>query len=114
MDPEEHFGKDWRPEIVGEETLAEGTWWYDGSVPYTIKLKHLHLNYTGVDVANFHMFIHELDWEHPVGDVSADGDAYQWVFDGPTGHSSSPCFDNIDSAKERLKDYGKSTIRWSA
>jgi hypothetical protein len=113
MNPEEHFGKDWRPEIVREETIAEGTWWYDGKVPYSIKLKHLHLNYTCLDITNFQMFIHELDWEHPVGDVSVDGNTYQWIFDGPTGQSSSPCFVSIKRAKDHLKTYGKSDIKWN-
>ena len=114
MKPEEHFGNDWRPEITAKETLAKGTWWYDGKVPHALKLEHLRLNYTSDDIANFEMFIHELDWEHPVGAVSANGDSYQWVFDGPTGHSSSPCFDSIDAAKEHVKKYGKTDIKWNA
>ncbi len=114
MNATERFGNDWQPEIIEKEDLAEGTWWYDGKVPYAIKRTHMRLNYTGEDIANFYMFIHERDWEHPVGDVSAQGDAYQWFFNGPTGQSSSPCFDNVDSAKQHVKKYGRTEINWNA
>jgi hypothetical protein len=112
MNPSERFEKDWLPQIIDEEILAEGTWWYDGIMPYAIKLIHMRLNYTADDIINFGDFIHWRDWNHPVEEVSTQGDTYQWVFDSPTRHSASRCLSSLEKAKLHVKKYGKTEINW--
>ncbi len=113
MNPEERFGKGWFPQVLSEETIAEGIWWYDGEIPYSVQLKHMRLNYTADDLTNFYMFIHELDVAHPV-EVSVEGDAYMWVFEGPNGRVPSPCFDSLEKAKDYIAQFGGNVeINWA-
>lgn len=112
MNPLEHFGKGWQPAVLDEEQLAEGTWWYDGQVAHSIVLERQRLNYTAADVERFGMFIHELDWDHPVYEITSDGDTYHWVIDGPQGPSSSSHFSSIDASMQHVKKYGRVEIRW--
>jgi hypothetical protein len=113
MDPLKRFGEGWQPRVIGEERLAEGTWWYEGLVPYSIVLKRQRLNYTAEDVARFGGFIHMLDWNHPVHPLTPEGVTYLWAFAGPTGQTQSPYFTGVDDAAQHLQTYvGRTEIRW--
>ena len=106
------FDDDWSPEVLEEELLAEGTWWYGGAVPYSITLKRQRLNYTAEDLEEFGAFIHEIDWNHPDYAVNSEGNIYVWFVSGPSGSSQSSSSSDLEAAKRHVKTYGRVELRW--
>ena len=112
MDPLEHFGETWRPSVLSEETLAEGTWRYGDVKPVSVRLFCQHLNYTAHDMRDFAWFIHEIDQDHPDHEVNEDGRAYFWRFGDEDAETVSPSFPTYEQARRHIETYaGRAEVR---
>ncbi len=106
------LNQDWEPTLLEEEVLAEGTWWYDGKVPYSISLKRQKFDYTAADVEAFGQRMHEINMDYPDYSINSEGEIYVWFFVGPTGESRSSSLSSLEAAKRHVQTYGKVEIDW--
>ena len=112
MTGEQRFHAEWEPTLLQEEVLAEGTWWYDGEVPYSIVLKRERFDYTASDLDILETVLHPVHVDYIDFAINPDGDLYAWYFAGPTGRSRSKSLSSLAEARDHLMSLGRVDVRW--
>lgn len=101
--------------MLSRETLAEGTYWYDGLVPYSLVLVKERYDYTSNELeeieehANSIVVMDYVDYA-----INEQGEVFYWKFSGPVRQSTSPVFGSLEEAKDHLKSYGRTEVKWPA
>ena len=107
------FNKNWEPKLLKKEILAEGTWYYDGTIPYKIQLLRDSYDYTASDLNDIFLKANEIVKEdHIVDNINNEGQVYYWLVNMTKGASPSPYFSNLSEANTHIKKYGKVELIW--
>jgi hypothetical protein len=112
---ESRFSGTWEPKRLSQEILAEGTYWYSGQVPYSLALVNERYDYTANDLEEIETHAHSIvvmDYIDYV--ISEEGEVFYWELSGPAGKTTSPTFGSMEAAKEHLKSYGRTEVKWLA
>lgn len=99
----------WEPEILEEEVVASGEWFYQNQIRYTVKLIKQKWNYTSFELDE----MYEKAIDYVSFDVSDEGVAYYWQFENGTNKNCSESFSTYFKAKDHINTYGyKYEISW--
>jgi hypothetical protein len=112
MAGQRNFEPSWEPRLEAEELLAEGTWWYDGKVPYSVMLKRLRYDYDSGDLESLEASLDPIHLDYVDYAINAQGEIYVWYFEGPAGRSESRSLSSLEEARRHIDSYGRVEIRW--
>ena len=102
--------ENWEPEIVKEEIVASGDWFYQNEIKYAAKLIKQTWNYTSFELDE--MFEKAIDYVS--FEVSDEGVVYIWKFEKGTIVNYSNSFSTYFKAKDHINTYGyKYDISWA-
>lgn len=102
--------ENWEPEIVKEDIVASGDWFYQNEIKYAAKLIKQTWNYTSFELDE--MFEKAIDYVS--FEVSDEGVVYIWKFEKGTIVNYSDSFSTYFKAKDHINTYGyKYDISWT-
>ena len=112
MARDDRFHPGWEPTLEEEELLAEGTWWYDGTIPYGATLKRRRFDYKSDDLEALESILDPINLDYVDFAVNTEGDLYVWEFRGPSGSSESKSLSTLEEARAHILSLGRVEIRW--
>ena len=112
MSRDEKFHSGWEPTLEEERLLAEGTWWYDGTVAYAATLKRRRFDYTSDDLEALEAILDPINLDYVDFAINPEGELYVWLFEGPAGASESKSLSTLAEAKAHIASLGRVEIRW--
>ena len=108
------FDGQWEPHLLDEQVLADGTWWYDGQVPYSVVLKRQRFDYSSDDLSHLESHLDPVTLDYIDYAINSTGEVFIWFFSGPSGRSQSPSFSTLAEARAHIESYARVEVRWLA
>jgi len=107
------FNSKFEAQVVHEETIATGLWYYQNEVACEATLVKQVWNYGSRDIPELDEILEIPYCDYINYNISDEGVVYFWKFSGPNTNSSSPSFATYFQARDHLDTYGtKHEIDW--